>query len=111
MTDVFISYSRRDKTFTQKLVEALQAANREVWADWASIPAASDWDAEIKYGLPPLSAEQPAGCSCGDVLQGAIRPPECPLFAGACTPDHPHGPCMVSSEGSCAAWYRYERSA
>ena len=51
MTDVFISYSRRDKVFTQKLVDALQAANREVWADWASIPAASDWDAEIKEGI------------------------------------------------------------
>ena len=51
MTDVFISYSRRDKVFTQKLVDALQAANREVWADWNSIPAASDWDAEIKEGI------------------------------------------------------------
>jgi hypothetical protein len=51
MTDVFISYSRRDKVFTQKLVDALQAANREVWADWASIPAASEWDAEIKAGI------------------------------------------------------------
>lgn len=51
MTDVFISYSRRDKVFTQILVDALQAANREVWADWASIPAASDWDAEIKEGI------------------------------------------------------------
>lgn len=51
MTDVFISYSRRDKVFTQKLVDALLAANREVWADWNSIPAASDWDAEIKEGI------------------------------------------------------------
>ncbi len=51
MTDVFISYSRRDKVFTQKLVDALKAANREVWADWDSIPAASDWDAEIKEGI------------------------------------------------------------
>ena len=51
MTDVFISYSRHDKVFTQKLVDALQAAKREVWADWASIPAASDWDTEIKAGI------------------------------------------------------------
>ncbi len=51
MTDVFISYSRRDKVFTQKLVSALSAAKREVWADWESIPAASDWDAEIKEGI------------------------------------------------------------
>lgn len=51
MADVFISYSRRDKVFTQKLVEALKAANRDVWADWEDIPAASDWDAEIKQGI------------------------------------------------------------
>jgi len=51
MNDVFISYSRRDKVFTQKLYEALTAANRIVWADWESIPAASDWDAEIKQGI------------------------------------------------------------
>ena len=51
MTDVFISYSRRDKVFTQKLVDTLKAANRDVWADWDSIPAASDWDAEIKEGI------------------------------------------------------------
>jgi len=51
MNDVFISYSRRDKVFTQKLYEALKAVNREVWADWDSIPAALDWDAEIKQGI------------------------------------------------------------
>src|SRR5512141_1655982 len=49
--DVFISYSRRDKEITQKLYEALKAANRAVWADWDSIPAASDWFAEIKEGI------------------------------------------------------------
>ena len=51
MNDVFISYSRRDKVFVQKLYECLTAANRTVWADWDSIPAASDWDAEIKQGI------------------------------------------------------------
>lgn len=51
MTDIFVSYSRRDKNFTQKLVETLKAAKREVWADWESIPASSEWDAEIKEGI------------------------------------------------------------
>jgi WD40 repeat protein len=51
MNDVFISYSRRDKVFTQKLFDALKAANRDVWADWEDIPASSDWDAEIKQGI------------------------------------------------------------
>ncbi len=54
---------------------------------------------------------EPAGCRCGEVLKGAIDPPECPLFAGACTPSSPVGACMVSSEGTCAAWYRHERLA
>ena len=54
---------------------------------------------------------EPAGCRCGEVLKGSIDPPECPLFATACTPASPVGACMVSSEGTCAAWYRHERLA
>jgi len=49
-------------------------------------------------------------CRCGDVLRGDMVPPECGLFGRACTPSDPVGPCMVSSEGSCAAYYRYERA-
>jgi len=52
-------------------------------------------------------AREPAGCRCGDVLRGALEPNRCPLFGRACTPERPVGPCMVSSEGSCAAYYRY----
>jgi hydrogenase expression/formation protein HypD len=47
------------------------------------------------------------GCRCGDVLRGLIDPPACPLFNKGCRPDRPLGPCMVSSEGSCAAWVTY----
>ncbi len=54
---------------------------------------------------------EPAGCRCGDVLRGLIDPPQCPLFATACTPDTAVGACMVSAEGACAAWYRHERFA
>jgi hydrogenase expression/formation protein HypD len=54
---------------------------------------------------------EPPGCRCGEVLKGSIDPPECPLFAGACTPATPIGACMVSSEGTCAAWHRHERLA
>jgi len=46
-------------------------------------------------------------CICGDILRGVSRPPDCALFATACTPDHPEGACMVSDEGSCNTWYRY----
>lgn len=50
---------------------------------------------------------EPRGCCCGDVLRGIMAPSDCPLFRKACTPENPIGPCMVSSEGSCAAYYRY----
>lgn len=63
--------------------------------------------ARIPVALPePL---EPKGCRCGDVLKGAIEPPACPLFAKGCVPEQPIGACMVSSEGTCAAWYRHER--
>ena len=51
----------------------------------------------------------PPGCRCGDVLRGDIAPTECPLFRKVCTPTSPVGPCMVSSEGSCATYYQYTR--
>ncbi|MDR1089071.1 MAG: hydrogenase formation protein HypD [Coriobacteriales bacterium] len=54
---------------------------------------------------------EPRGCRCGDVLRGVITPGECSLFGTACTPVNPVGPCMVSGEGSCAAWYRYKLGA
>lgn len=52
-------------------------------------------------------AAVPNGCQCGRVLQGLVKPNECPLFGKVCTPDHAVGACMVSVEGSCAAWYKY----
>lgn len=54
-------------------------------------------------------AKEPRGCRCGEVLKGAIEPPACPLFDRTCTPQDPVGACMVSSEGTCAAWYLHER--
>ncbi len=55
---------------------------------------------------PPPPMEHPA-CRCGDVLQGKLKPDECPLFGTLCAPDNPIGPCMVSSEGSCHAYFKY----
>ena len=54
-----------------------------------------------------LVTAPPTGCQCGRVLQGLITPTQCPLFGTVCTPDHAVGACMVSVEGSCAAWYAY----
>jgi len=73
-------------------------------------PAYSRFDARIRLDIPDLPSPEPAGCRCGDVLAGRIQPVECPLFGFHCTPEEPVGPCMVSSEGSCAAVYRYGRS-
>lgn len=68
----------------------------------------SDFDAALKFGIKPVGENVEAkGCRCGDVLKGFIIPHECPLFGKACTPENPVGPCMVSSEGSCAAFYKY----
>jgi len=58
-----------------------------------------------------IQSREPGGCRCGEVLKGTIEPPECPLFEKACVPENPIGACMVSSEGTCAAWYRHERFA
>ncbi|MDR2504015.1 MAG: hydrogenase formation protein HypD, partial [Deltaproteobacteria bacterium] len=85
-----------------------------LWRGLGELPASgltpredyADFDAWRVFGLEPCETAPPAGCRCGDVLKGKINPPECVLFARACTPAKPVGPCMVSSEGSCAAWYR-----
>jgi hydrogenase expression/formation protein HypD len=62
--------------------------------------------AEVVAAVPPAP---PGACRCGEVLRGVLRPRECPLFDTACSPPRPLGPCMVSSEGACAAAYKYER--
>jgi hydrogenase expression/formation protein HypD len=67
----------------------------------------ASFDAVRRLHPEPEPTIEPSGCRCGDVLRGVIRSEDCPLFGSACTPEHPIGPCMVSSEGSCAAHYRY----
>ena len=71
--------------------------------------AYAQWDAKRRFGVEIPAEEPETDCRCGDVLKGKIRPAECPLFDTRCTPAAPVGPCMVSSEGACAASYRYER--
>jgi hydrogenase expression/formation protein HypD len=67
----------------------------------------TDFDARRRFDVSPAPAVEPAGCRCGEVLRGVIQPQECELFARRCTPRDPVGACMVSSEGACAAHYRY----
>jgi hydrogenase expression/formation protein HypD len=68
------------------------------------------FDATRRFEVEVEPSVEPRGCRCGDVLRGVISPQECPLFGRLCTPTNPVGPCMVSSEGSCAAWARYHVS-
>ncbi len=65
------------------------------------------FDAERKFAMPGATIADPAECQCGDVLRGAIKPWQCRAFGVKCTPESPLGALMVSSEGSCAAYYQY----
>jgi len=67
------------------------------------------YDALHRFGIKEVPAEELGGCQCGRVLCGLIDPPQCPLFGKKCTTDTPIGPCMVSTEGACSAWYKYGR--
>src|SRR5271155_2909832 len=66
------------------------------------------WDAEQRYAVPETRVADPKSAQCGEVLKGVLRPAQCKLFGKECTPEHPIGALMVSSEGSCAAYYNYE---
>jgi len=67
----------------------------------------ADFDAGIRHPVEIEKTVEPDNCICGKVLQGLAKPNECLLFGKSCLPVHPIGPCMVSSEGSCAAAYKY----
>ena len=68
----------------------------------------SDFDAEKKFSIRYGEETGPSACRCGDVICGRISPSRCPMFGKRCTPEDPVGPCMVSSEGACAAAYKYQ---
>ena len=66
-----------------------------------------NFDAESAFPVELPPSREPQGCLCGEILRGVKTPLHCKLFGKACTPDSPVGPCMVSSEGTCAAYYLY----
>ena len=86
------------------------------WRGLGTIPASgltlgaefADFDAARRFALHVTVEEPVTGCRCGEVLRGIIEPEQCGLFRRKCRPEHPVGPCMVSSEGVCAAHYRYD---
>jgi hydrogenase expression/formation protein HypD len=67
----------------------------------------ADFDAGRRFAIDEIGNEERAGCSCGAIIRGSLGPQDCALFGAACTPEDPQGPCMVSSEGTCSAYYKY----
>ncbi len=72
-------------------------------------PDYAAFDARTKFQIKTVKATEPKNCLCGEVLRGVKTPAQCKLFAKTCNPENPYGPCMVSSEGTCSAWYKYNR--
>jgi hydrogenase expression/formation protein HypD len=68
----------------------------------------AEWDAEQRFSVPGVRVTDPKAAQCGEVLKGVLKPAQCKLFGNECTPEQPVGALMVSSEGSCAAYYNYE---
>ena len=106
-------------TRAQEVLNEVFEPSDSLWRGIGNIPgsglsfrqAYSGFDAEKRFSMPKGVDAEPKGCQCGSVLKGLITPEKCPLFAKACTPEFPIGPCMVSSEGTCSAWYKYRRIA
>jgi hydrogenase expression/formation protein HypD len=71
--------------------------------------AFADWDSEVRFDVPGVRVTDPRAAQCGEILKGVLKPPQCKLFGKECNPEHPVGALMVSSEGACAAYYRYAR--
>ncbi|OBS00699.1 hydrogenase formation protein HypD [Mycobacterium gordonae] len=76
---------------------------------WTLSPRYAQFDAELKFGVGHLRVSESAECRSGEVLQGLLKPNECPAFGKTCTPRTPLGATMVSSEGACAAYYQFRR--
>jgi hydrogenase expression/formation protein HypD len=102
----------------RQVQEVFRVAPRK-WRGIGEIPASglvlreecADFDAEARFGVEQLVADEPAECMAGAVLQGQLKPGDCPCFGVRCTPERPLGAPMVSGEGACAAYYRYRRGA
>lgn len=119
--DLVNSYSRIVKPGgNQKAWGAVQQAfelRAASWRGFGEIPASglalreefSSFDADRRFDIHIEPAAEHPACRCGEVLRGVALPPDCKVFGTACTPESPLGPCMVSSEGSCAAYYHYQR--
>jgi hydrogenase expression/formation protein HypD len=99
----------------QKIMQQVFEPCPANWRGMGAVPASglklrqkfADFDAEVAFDIKPEPAIEPKGCICGEILRGVKTPADCRLFRKICTPENPVGPCMVSSEGSCSAYYLY----
>ncbi len=111
------SVRREGNQAAQKLMREVFCVVSRQWRGVGEIPrsglglceAYTAFDAEKRFGVAEHHVAEPPECISGQVLQGLKRPHECPAFGTRCTPEHPLGATMVSSEGACAAYYRYRR--
>ncbi|MCX8093991.1 MAG: hydrogenase formation protein HypD [Candidatus Goldbacteria bacterium] len=118
---VEIQYKRAVKyignLYAQKLIKKVFKKIDSNWRGIGLIPesgltfvdAYKEFNASEKFKTDISYSKEPVGCKCGDVLKGKVIPFDCQLFDKRCTPSNPVGACMVSSEGTCAAYYKYER--
>jgi hydrogenase expression/formation protein HypD len=98
----------------QAMARVFEVADAQ-WRGFGTVPASglqireeyACFDAARAFPAEVAPAREPPGCRCGEVLRGVLLPLECALFGKACTPQNPIGPCMVSAEGACAAYYQY----
>jgi len=98
-----------------KLLNQVFQSGDDNWRGFGVIPGTGlkikkeyeHFDTLKKFNVTIPDVDDPIGCRCGDVLRGAAAPLECPMFGKACTPEKPVGACMVSTEGTCAAYYKY----
>ena len=108
--------SEKGNELAQKILREAFEPRADLWRGLGRIEASGlglrqelrDYDAQVRFDLTELPAPKPTACRCGQVITGRMGPQGCPLFDGRCTPEDPVGPCMVSSEGACAAAYKYQ---
>lgn len=101
----------------QKLMQSVFGIVDRSWRGLGNIAASglaltaeyNDWNAEQRFSVTDINTQESPDCHSGEVLQGLLKPVQCPEFGIRCTPEHPLGATMVSSEGACAAYFRYRR--
>ncbi|MDD2751739.1 MAG: hydrogenase formation protein HypD [Candidatus Omnitrophica bacterium] len=109
--------TREGNCQAQKIMQKVFLTSDSIWRSLGRIPHSglslrqefAQFDAVKNFSIkrPRSHAQGLTKCKCSDILKGLVSPLDCPLFSGACSPEHPVGPCMVSREGACNAYYRY----